>query len=967
MAKKTIQEDPQTDPTDTEEYIVAHGVRVNNLKNVSLSIPRDHYTVFTGLSGSGKSSLAFDTLYAEGQRRYVESLSVYARQFVAKMAKPEVDYILGIPPAIAIEQRIPNRTPRSTVGTSSEIYDYLRMFFARVGHTFSPISGEEVKRETTEDVVDFIQSLGEGTPYMICAPLLIPDDRSPMDHLAILRANGYSRVLVGDEVQRINDLVEGKEELPSARQLGEMLLVIDRLRVESDADAARGRVGDSVETAFFEGHGDCRIVWRGGSRSFSDRFEADGIVFEEPTDKLFSFNSSIGACPTCEGFSMVMGIDEDLVVPDKSLSVREGCVQCWHGPKMSRWQRRFITQAGDSGFPLDTPYHELTREEKNLLWHGGKGVRGIDDFFDFLRENQHKMHFRIMLARYRGRSLCPDCQGRRLRKEAFYVKVGGKDIGDLVEMPVSELADWLDALELPEEDVKVGARLLDELRRRVRLLVDIGLGYLTLDRVSGTLSGGESQRINLATSLGGGLIGALYVLDEPSIGLHARDSHLLIDIVRRLTDAGNTVVVVEHDEEMIRAADHLVDLGPLAGRLGGEIVYEGSPKELPARKSKSLTVEYLTGRMMIPWPEERHPFSHTIDIKGAYRHNLKNIDVSIPLGVITVVTGVSGSGKSTLMKDLLYEGMSKYLLYGLSGVKLEMKGLRGDLNAVDRVEYVDQDALGLSSRSNPATYIGLYEDLRSLMGQQPLARQMGFGPGDFSFNREGGRCENCQGEGYVTVEMQFMADMRLLCEECHGKRFKDDILEVTFHDKNIYDFLEMTVEEAIDFFTPLTEEAKEVSSILQGLQVLSDVGLGYVHLGQSSSTLSGGESQRLKLASYLAGVSERCLFIFDEPTTGLHIHDIRTLMGTFRRLVEAGHTVVIVEHNLEVVKLADHVIDLGPEGGLEGGHLVFAGTPEELMECKESYTGQYLRQLYDRQHPAMKRRRKTKKSTTKKQ
>lgn len=950
MAKKQQERTPDEAPEG--EYIDVHGVRVNNLKNVSLRIPREKYTVLTGLSGSGKSSLAFDTLYAEGQRRYVESLSVYARQFVAKMAKPEVDYIVGIPPAIAIEQRIPNRTPRSTVGTSSEIYDYLRMLFARVGHTFSPVSGREVKRETTADVIDFIETLPAGTPYMVTAPLLKPEGRTLLEHLTLLRANGYSRVMIDGKVSRLNDLVEGKEKLPRKEKTNELLLVVDRLRVEEDPESTRGRLGDSIETAFFEGHGDCRIIWKEGSRDFSDRFEADGITFEEPTDKLFSFNSSIGACPTCEGFSMVMGIDEDLVIPDKSLSVREECVQCWHGPKMSRWLKRFMRQVAKRDFPFDTPYYELTRQEKDLLWQGDKGVDGIDAFFDDLRNHQYKMHARIMLARYRGRSVCPTCRGRRLRKEAFYVKVGGKDIGDLVEMPVSRLADWLDALELPGDDAKVGGRLLDELRQRVRLLVDIGLGYLTLDRVSGTLSGGESQRINLATSLGGGLIGALYILDEPSIGLHARDNHLLVNIVRRLTEAGNTVVVVEHDEDMIRAADHLVDMGPLAGRLGGEIVFEGSPSDLPTKKTKSLTVEYLTGRMMIPWPKKRRKPSGSIEIVGAYRHNLKKIDVSIPLGVITVVTGVSGSGKSTLMKDLLYEGVQQRLRYGDGAPKLEMKELRGDLDRIDRVEYVDQDALGLSSRSNPVTYIGVYDDLRSLMALQPLSKQLGYGPQTFSFNREGGRCENCQGEGYVTVEMQFMADMRLLCDECHGRRFKDDVLEVTFHERNIYDFLEMTVEEAIHFFTPYMEESEYVVSIVEGLMVLSDVGLGYVRLGQSSSTLSGGENQRLKLASYLipGKTSSSTLFIFDEPTTGLHIHDIRTLMATFDRLVKAGHSVVIVEHNLEVVKLADQVIDLGPEGGLEGGHLVYAGTPEGLMKCKDSYTGHYLRALYDRQH-----------------
>lgn len=942
MAKK--KQSPEAVPEG--EYIEAHGVRVNNLKNISLRIPREQYTVLTGLSGSGKSSLAFDTLYAEGQRRYVESLSVYARQFVAKMAKPEADYIVGIPPAIAIEQRVPNRSPRSTVGTSSEIYDYLRMLYARVGHTCSPVSGKEVKRETTADVVAFVRTLGVGTAYMVAAPVVVPPDRTLVDHLSVLRANGYSRVLLAGTVQRISDLVE-TEGLTAE---GDLLLVVDRLRVEEDEETGAGRLGDSIETAFFEGHGACRIVWDGGARDFTDRFEADGITFEEPTDKLFSFNSSIGACPECEGFGMVMGIDEDLVIPDKSLSVQEECVACWRGPKMSSSLRCFMHAAKPKGFPFDRPYHLLSPEEKDILWHG---LEGIDAFFEHLEKSQNKMSSRLLLARYRGRAVCPACHGKRLRKEALYVKVGGKDIADLAEMPVKELSAWLDRLVLPEEDAKVAGRLLEELRYRVRLLVDIGLGYLTLNRVAGTLSGGESQRINLATSLGGGLIGALYILDEPSIGLHARDNHLLVNVVRRLTAAGNTVVVVEHDEEMIRAADHIVDLGPLAGRLGGEIVYEGSPSALPAEETRSLTVEYLTGRQMIPWPRKRRTPAGEIRVAGAFRHNLKTIDVSIPLGVITAVTGVSGSGKSTLMKDLVYEGLNRLLNYGPSAQKLEMSGLEGDLEMIGRVEYVGQDAPGLSSRSNPVTYIGVYDNLRALMARQPLARQMGYGPYTFSFNIDGGRCETCQGEGYVTVEMQFMADMRLVCDECHGRRFKEEVLEVTFHDKNIYDFLEMPVEEAIDFFSLYLDENSLVPTIVQGLQVLKDVGLGYVRLGQSSSTLSGGENQRLKLASYLVPWRQvpSTLFIFDEPTTGLHIHDIRTLMATFDRLVKIGHTVVIIEHNLEVVKLADRVIDLGPEGGDEGGYLVFAGTPDELMEHEGSYTGKYLRELYDRQHP----------------
>ena len=934
-------------------YIEAHGVRVNNLKNINVKIPRDRLVVISGLSGSGKSSLAFDTLYAEGQRRYVESLSVYARQFVEKMSKPECDYITGLPPAIAIRQRVVSRTPRSTVGTSTEIYDYMRMFFARVGKTISPISGTVVRRHTVADVTDFVSGLPSGTRFMVTAPLIVPHDRSLLDHLQILSQLGYSRISVDDDIYRILDIrdalqTEGWEDK-------ELCIIVDRLSVPGDPDQISSRLGDAVGTAFFEGRGsagiryqDSESVWH--EAFFSDRFEADGIVFEEPTDNLFSFNSPVGACPTCEGYSKVMGIDEDLVVPNKRLSVYDNAVVCWRGPKMSRFQKRFMKQAQDYDFPIHRPYNELTEEQRDLLWNGNHDVEGINDFFHHLEEHTYKMHYRIMLARYKGRTTCPTCKGRRLKKESLYVKINGMNIADLAEMPISRLRKWFDDLVLDEQDAKVGDRLLEELRRRVGLMDDIGLGYLTCDRISGTLSGGESQRINLATLLGGGLIGSLYILDEPSIGLHSRDTHLLIDIMRRLADMGNTVLVVEHDEEIIRSADEIIDIGPEAGRLGGEIVFQGSPDRLP-KQTKSHTVQYLNGSLFIPWPDSYPSPDRSITIKGAYKHNLKNIDVTIPLGIMSVVTGVSGSGKSTLVDEILYEGM-KRILDDAPIDAIECEDIVGDVGDISAIEYVDQNSIGRSSRSNPVTYIGAYDDIRKLMAAQPLAKQMGYTPVYFSFNKEGGRCEYCKGEGSVTVEMQFMADIQVVCEECGGKRFSEDILEVRFAGKNIYDILEMTVNQAVEFFTQHEEESTFCTKILSGLHALQEVGIGYIKLGQNSSTLSGGENQRIKLASYLVKEHvSHTLFIFDEPTTGLHTHDIQVLMQALRALVLKGHTVLIVEHNLEVIKSCAYVIDLGPEGGLDGGNLVFQGSPMELMEVPESYTGHYLKDLYLRQHP----------------
>lgn len=937
--------------------IVLKGVRVNNLKGVSLEIPRNQLVVISGLSGSGKTSLAFDTLYAEGQRRYVESLSVYARQFVSKMAKPESDVITGIPPAIAIQQRKFNKSPRSTVGTVTEVYDYLRMLFARIGHTISPVSGKEVIRHTINDVVAFVNSLPEGTKYIVCAPISVPRGRPLLDHLQLQLANGFSRILKEDgSVVRIQDLLEDKG-LNKMKKSG-MHLVIDRLVVQPDNDATNNRLGNSVETAFFEGRGSALIKFDGGAELFSDRFELDGITFEEPTDKLFSFNSSAGACPTCEGYSQVMGIDEDLVIQNKRLSLYEECVVPWRGEKMSEWQKDFIMKTEKKGFPIHRPYMELTEEEKDLLWNGNglpahgysrEKIYGINDFFEYVEQRQYKMHYRIMLARYRGRSLCPTCKGKRLRKEALYVQIGGKNISELVVLPISDLRAWLEQLQLNEHDQLVGKRLLDELKYRVGFLDEIGLGYLTLDRVAGTLSGGEGQRIQLATSLGGGLIGTLYILDEPSIGLHARDTHLLIDIMKELRDMGNTVIVVEHDEEVIRSADLVIDIGPEAGIGGGEVVWLGSPTKLP-KKSNSYTVEYLSGRKSIPWPKKRRVSKSGITVKGAYKHNLKGIDVTFPLGIITVVTGVSGSGKSTLVKEIFYEGVERLIDHSPL-TKIACEGITGSISAVKRVEYVDQDSLGVSTRSNPVTYIGVYDDIRRLMANQQLARQLGFTHQYFSFNTEGGRCETCRGEGVITIEMQFMADMTITCDECHGKRFNEEVLEVSFHDKNIADILQLSVDEAISFFGQYTQETNYAIKIIEGLQVLSDVGLGYIKLGQSSSTLSGGESQRVKLASHLMDKGKKpTLFIFDEPTTGLHIHDINVLMHSFQALIAHGHTVVIVEHNMEVIKCADYIIDLGPEGGEKGGNLVYQGTPEGLMEVKESYTGRFLKEKYEQDH-----------------
>jgi excinuclease ABC subunit A len=923
-----------------EKNIKIKGARVNNLKNIDVEIPRNKFIVITGLSGSGKSSLAFDTLYAEGQRRYVESLSSYARQFLGRMNKPECDYIKGIPPAIAIEQKVSSRNPRSTVGTSTEIYEYLRLLFARIGKTISPISGEVVKKHQVKDITDKMLSYPEGTRLVILSKIILRDSRTLADQLDILQKEGFSRVEINGEFERIDELLESKKKLDSK----EALLVIDRLSTSSDK-ATLNRFSESVETAFFEGEGECIIKFYGEKGveafDFSKRFEADGILFEEPTDMMFSFNNPVGACPQCEGFGRVLGIDEDLVVPNKNLSVYEDAVMCWKGEKMGEWKTQFIQSVVDLDFPIHRPYFELTEKEYNLLWHGAPGVLGIDAFFKMLEENQYKIQYRVMLARYRGKTTCPTCRGSRLKPEALYVKVGGRSIADLVLMPVTELKDFFNSLELDETDASVAKRLLTEINNRIQFLVDVGLGYLTLNRLSNSLSGGESQRINLATSLGSSLVGSLYILDEPSIGLHSRDTDLLIKVLRDLQAIGNTVIVVEHDEEIIRAADYIIDIGPKAGRLGGEVIYQGAVSDLH-KNTDSYTVKYLNGEEVIAVPKVRRKWNNYIEVKGARQNNLKNINVKFPLNVMTVVTGVSGSGKSSLVCDVFYNALQKYYKSASDQI-VQYSELVGDLKLIKGVELVDQNPIGKSSRSNPVTYIKAYDEIRKLYAEQQLSKQMLFTPAFFSFNVEGGRCEECKGEGKTTIEMQFMADITLECEACKGKRFKPEVLEVLYRGMSIFDILEMTVDQAIDFFEEGTGSYEK--KIVKRLKTLQEVGLGYIKMGQSSSTLSGGENQRVKLASYLGEEkAEPTLFIFDEPTTGLHFHDVKTLLKAFDSLIERGHTVLIIEHNMDVIKCADHIIDIGVEGGKEGGNVVFEGTPEDIIKNSKSYTGKFLKE-----------------------
>ena len=922
------------------DSILIKGARVNNLKNIDVEIPRNKLVVITGLSGSGKSSLAFDTLYAEGQRRYVESLSSYARQFLGRMSKPECDYIKGIPPAIAIEQKVNSRNPRSTVGTSTEIYEYLRLLYARVGHTFSPVSGREVKKHTPEDIVNCMLEHPDGTRYTVLAPIVLREGRTLPQQLDTYRQEGFTRLEVNGTVTRIEEYTPQDGDT--------VFLLIDRMMASHEKDAM-SRLTDSAETAMYEGDGACllRFYQADGSTSlfrFSTKFEADGITFEEPTDQMFSFNSPIGACPVCEGFGRVIGIDEHLVIPNRALSVYDGAVVCWRGEKMGEWREMVIRGAEKAGFPIFTPYYELTDEQRRMLWEGTRYFEGINAFFKMLQENQYKIQYRVMLARYRGKTLCPACHGTRLKPEAGYVHVGGKSISQLVDLPITELKQFFDHLKLNAHDTQVATRILAEINSRIRFLLDVGLGYLTLNRLSNSLSGGESQRINLATSLGSSLVGSLYILDEPSIGLHSRDTDRLIRVLRQLQQLGNTVVVVEHDEEIIRAADYIIDIGPKAGRLGGEVVYQGDMKDILATDYKlqatdSYTVRYLLGEETIPVPLQRRPWNNYIEIKGARENNLKGIDVRFPLNVMTVVTGVSGSGKSTLVRDIFYRALKREL-DECSERPGEFISIGGDIRDLRNVEFIDQNPIGKSSRSNPVTYLKAYDDIRKLYADQPQSKQMGYTPGTFSFNSEGGRCEECKGEGTITVEMQFMADLVLECESCHGKRFKPDVLEIRFQGANIYDVLEMTVDQAIEFFT--LHKQKKIAKKLQPLQ---DVGLGYIKLGQSSSTLSGGENQRVKLAYYLSQEkADPTMFIFDEPTTGLHFHDIRKLLEAFDALLRRGHSITIIEHNMDVIKCADYVIDLGPEGGDQGGRIVATGTPEEVAACAASYTGQFLRE-----------------------
>lgn len=935
----------QNTQADFHKYIIIKGARVHNLKNLSVNIPRNKLTVITGLSGSGKSSLAFDTLHAEGQRRYVESLSAYARQFLGRMSKPEVDQIVGISPAVAIEQKVNTRNPRSTVGTSTEIYEYLKLLFARIGKTYSPVSGKLVKRHSVDDVVNHIIALPDGTRAMILSPMVLKKEMVLRDRLTVLMQQGFTRIKTEDEALRIDELLMDEKLL---EKIGKTFYVlIDRVVNQHSDDSLHSRLADSVETAFFEGQGQCVVEAEVNgvfnSHEFSNRFEMDGMVFEEPSPNLFSFNNPYGACKNCEGFGSVIGIDEDLVIPDKSLSVYQEAIACWRGEKMSEWLAQLISKAYLFDFPIHKPIYELTPEQMHLLWTGNEYFDGIHAFFKMVEENSYKVQYRVMMSRYRGKTTCPECHGTRLRKDASYVKINERSISDLVLMQAGEALEFFRNIELNEHDKAVAQRLLIEIVNRLQYLCDVGLNYLTLNRLSNSLSGGESQRINLANSLGSSLVGSMYILDEPSIGLHPRDTIRLIKVLKQLRDLGNTVIVVEHDEDIIKAADHVIDIGPLAGEFGGELVFEGTYEQL-IRDEQSLTGKYLSGRMQIELPERRKKWKEFIEVIGARENNLKNLNVKFPLGVLTTVTGVSGSGKTTLVKKILYSALKK-IHGGFNEKTGSYARLDGDVYSISAIELVDQNPIGRSTRSNPATYMKAWDEVRTLYNNQPLARTRKYKAGMFSFNIEGGRCEECEGEGVVNIEMQFMADIQLTCDACHGKRFKDEILEVTYQQKNVAEVLDMTINQAIEFFSHDQENDTLCRRIAAKLQPLADVGLGYLRLGQSSSTLSGGEAQRIKLASFLTKgqAVNPTLFIFDEPTTGLHYHDISKLMLAFTELIKRGHTVIVIEHNLEVIKCADWIIDLGLEGGDAGGNIVAQGLPETIATSPESYTGGFLK------------------------
>lgn len=934
------------------KYIEIKGAKIHNLKNIDVNIPRGKLVVMTGLSGSGKSSLAFDTLYAEGQRRYVESLSSYARQFMGKLNKPQVDYIKGISPAVAIEQKVNTKNPRSTVGTSTEIYDYLKLLFARLGKTYSPVSGQLVMRHTVQDVTDFILKNGNLKPVFIITNLRT--DREIFKQLELLLRQGFNRVLMKNEMMKLDELLklcEEEKKFKSALQKSgydDIKLLIDRLQFNNqdsnhDEEELKSRISDSVQAGFYEGNGTLTVSIDGVSTLFSDKFEADGIEFTEPSVNLFAFNNPYGACKKCEGFGSVIGIDEKLVIPNKNLSLYEGAVACWKGPSVGEWEKEFILKSSKYNFPVHRPIKDLNDKEMELLWNGARGLKGINDFFNFLESNMYKIQYRVMLSRFRGKTVCQDCKGTRLRKDAGYIKIGGKSIQEVVLMPVDECLQWFENLKLTEYENELSKRLLVEIKNRLVFLNKVGLGYLTLNRLSNTLSGGESQRINLATSLGSSLVGSLYVLDEPSIGLHSKDTEQLTEVLQSLKKLGNTVLVVEHDEDIILSADEIIDIGPEAGSNGGKLIFQGNIDELKSN-ALGITAEYIRGEKCIEIPQSRRSTRNRIKVENISENNLQNVSVEIPLNCLTVVTGVSGSGKTSLVKRAVYPTLQK-LLMGINDYQSSFFPVSGSYKQINQVEFVDQNPIGKSSRSNPVTYIKAYDEIRNLFSEQPLSKLRGYKPSHFSFNIDGGRCEVCQGDGEITVEMQFMADIHLQCEACGGKRFKADMLEVSYKNKNIFEVLEMTIDDALEFFSGIGNTEKKIAN---RLKPLSDVGLGYVHLGQSSSTLSGGEAQRIKLASFLVkgNTQGNTLFIFDEPTTGLHFHDIKKLLKSFDALIENGHSILVIEHNLDVIKCADYIIDMGPGGGKHGGNIVFTGTPEEMIKIENNSTAKYLKKKF---------------------